>query len=393
MELGKFFCAKDKLTGLLTRPFVGEAFAARKYKCLDEKCKGDVIFCAEHSVSVRPYFRHVSSGGSCQRFSKPTEKTIHDEAAMVAKSLLETQRVKVHTQCMLYGNDCGIVWEKEMPKATVTDEFILKDRYDPSNCRLEADLSWYSKGDLSLIVEIKHTHATEEGHRPEPWIELQAEQVLKCQKNEDGYYVFENIRNTGLVDACDECLARHKRECEEAESEKKRKEKEQKLYEKKRIEALVRNEEQRKAFLIRMEHQKKQDEHNQKMRLEQQEKDNEMLKKNKQQWLENERIKRIKYDEEQAIKELERIENEKFRRALQQLEKEKMLQKLDTYLKEAELEGQKLSIPKDYLDILVQEKEVEQFIALTFAEKTEQLEIHELCKISEVRNKRGDFDF
>jgi hypothetical protein len=56
MDLSKFFCAIDKRTGLLTRPFVNEAYSARKYKCLDENCGGDVIFCAEKSKSVRPYF-------------------------------------------------------------------------------------------------------------------------------------------------------------------------------------------------------------------------------------------------------------------------------------------------------------------------------------------------
>jgi len=330
MELGKFFCATDKITGLLTRPFVGEAFASRKYKCLDEKCKGDVIFCAEHSVSVRPYFRHVSSGGTCQRYSKPTEKTIHDEAAMVAKSILETELVKVHTPCMLYGNECGSVWEKELPKATTRDEFILKDRYDPSNCRLEADLSWYSEGKLSLIVEIKHTHATEEGHRPEPWIELPAEQVLKCQKNEEGYYVFENIRNTGLVDACDECLERHKRECEEAQLQKEKEEQErlkkkqkeieqQKYNEQKRIERLAYELRTQEAYDQRMQQQKQQDELNKQKREEQQKKDNEMLEKNKQAWLENERVKKIKYDEEQAQKKLEHLENEKIRKELEKL--------------------------------------------------------------------------
>ena len=56
---------------------------------------------------------------------------------------------------MLYGNKCGMGEVEEMPKATTRDDFILNDRYDPSNCRLEADLSWYRDGELFKIIEIK----------------------------------------------------------------------------------------------------------------------------------------------------------------------------------------------------------------------------------------------
>ena len=369
MELGKFFCAIDKLTGLLTRPLVNEAFSGRKYKCLDKTCGGDVIFCAENSVSVRPYFRHVSSGGSCQRYSKPTPETIHDEAARVMKSLLETSSIKFfETKCMLYGNSCGIVWEEAMCKATIRDDFILNDRYDPSNCRLEADLSWYRDGKLFKIFEIKHTHATEEGHRPEPWFEVIAEDVLTSKKNELGYYVFENVRNTGLKDACKHCLERHARECEEAKLQKENEEQErlkrqqkeleqQKRNEQARIQSILREKERMKEFTRMLEEEVLQDEIDEKIRLEQQKKDNEMIEINKKKWLENEKIKKIKYDEEQEQKRLKRIENEKIIIALKK------------------------------------QKELEEWEKLPESQKQEQLEINELIKSNETRIKTKNFDY
>ena len=65
----------------------------------------------------------------------------------------------------------------------------------------------------------------------------------------------------------------------------------------------------------------------------------------------------------------------------------------DAYLLEAEQKGEKIIIPKDYLNLLLRENEINKFINLTFAEKQEQITIHELYLINKIKIKNGEFDY
>ena len=65
----------------------------------------------------------------------------------------------------------------------------------------------------------------------------------------------------------------------------------------------------------------------------------------------------------------------------------------DAYLLDADKKGEKIIIPKDYLNMLIQENEIQKFINLTFAEKQEQITIHELYLINKIRIKKREFDY
>lgn len=65
----------------------------------------------------------------------------------------------------------------------------------------------------------------------------------------------------------------------------------------------------------------------------------------------------------------------------------------DAYLLDADQKGQKIIIPKDYLNLLLRENEINKFINLTFAEKQEQITIHELYLINKIRIKKREFDY
>lgn len=218
--MNKYFMAIDILTGLHIRPFITEAYSEREYKCLDEKCNGKVIFCAEKSEKVRPYFRHVKSEFNCNRYneSKCNEQTIHNEAILVLKNIISTKSSSliIKQKCKLYGNRCGFETEYEFDEFDIiNDQLIIESKYE--NSRHRADLVWFNNKKPYIIFEIKYTHDTKEKDRKEIiWYELEAEDILKSEKNENNQYVLNCLRNTGLTGACEKCLIKHKKQCLEA---------------------------------------------------------------------------------------------------------------------------------------------------------------------------------
>jgi len=256
--MNKYFTAIDQLTGLRTRPFINEAYSNREYKCTDENCNGKVIFCAEKSEKVTPYFRHVKSGynsdHNCTRYSSCNIKTIHDEAIRVLKIILldKSASLIINKPCKLFGNRCGFVTECELDKLGVNDELIIESNYDHKH---RADLAWFRHGKLYKVFEIKYTHSTEENARLGlSWYELNAEEILKCEKNEDNEYVLNCIRDTKFENVCDECLLRHKNQCMEREKIKKQQEE---ILKKQQEQELSRQSEQLKQ-LSKQSEQKKQ---------------------------------------------------------------------------------------------------------------------------------------
>lgn len=255
--MNKYFTAIDVLTGLRTRPLINEAYSNREYKCTDEKCNGKVIFCAEKSEKVTPYFRHVKSGYNsdynCTRYSSCNIKTIHDEAIRVLKIILldKSGLLIINKPCKLYGNRCGFITQCELDKLGVNDELIIESNYDHKH---RADLAWFRDGKLYKVFEIKYTHSTEESARLGlSWYELDAEEILKCEKNEDNEYVLNCIRNTKLENVCEECSSRHEKHCIEREEIKKQREE---ISKKQQEEELLKQSEQSKQLLKQSEQQK-----------------------------------------------------------------------------------------------------------------------------------------
>jgi hypothetical protein len=217
----EYITATDAVTGMITRPLRGVAFKERKYYCPD--CPADdneVIFCAENSLVVTPYFRHnfKNKTNPCRRYTKPSAKTIHDEAIKVLKIMLEdrTSTIVINQKCKLYGNECGFMTENEMPQLTIHDEIVIEAQFrlrtgTDGEVSRKADIGWFRSGKLFKIFEVRYSHATDECDRPDPWYEIEAEDILKCEKNTEGEYVFNCCRNARRAD-CPDCLLKQQRE-------------------------------------------------------------------------------------------------------------------------------------------------------------------------------------
>jgi len=113
---------------------------------------------------------------SCSYFERPGESDLHKAAKEEIKNRYEAgldfEVVKLCDSCRSCSN-------KIIDTSTIKGarKAITEDPFDTTNKRLHADVGLYIDEQLTCIVEIVHTHKTEQ--RPEPWVELRAVDVLK----------------------------------------------------------------------------------------------------------------------------------------------------------------------------------------------------------------------
>lgn len=213
--MDKFITAIDAITLRPTRP--AEAFIERKYYCPD--CPVDdnkVILCAKESNKVKPYFRHHFKNikNPCRRYTSPPDQTIHDSAIDLLKFMLnEKHTIEIERKCVVYGNRCQTVESYSIDKPTIHTEIIKEYNFD---AYYRADLAFNEGGKTKYIFEVWKTHKTAEEDRPSniDWFDISADEILTCEKNENGTYVFDCCRK---VFECEECLEFQKKEKKEDE--------------------------------------------------------------------------------------------------------------------------------------------------------------------------------
>ena len=352
--MDKFITAIDAVTLRPTRP--AEAFVERKYYCPD--CPVDdnkIILCGKESNKVKPYFRHhfKNKENPCRRYTSPPDQTIHNSAIDLLKFMLnEKDTIEIERKCMVYGNRCQTVESYSIDKPTIHTEIIKEYNFD---AYYRADLAFNEGGKTKYIFEIWKTHKTDEEDRPSKidWFDISADEILTCEKNENGIYIFNCCRK---VFECEECLEYQEKQKKEYQEEQKRKheirlkelERENKL---KEIQELQKQEQERLDLIIAKEKKVKQDEYRKKVAEE------------NQKWLDDYLLK---------TKEWEQRENEIKKERLQKFE----LQKEENNKKKKEAE----------------DKEKERIANLSEEERREHFEILELIKQNEIDVKKGKFD-
>jgi len=168
-----FMGAINKLTNEYEYPKIAEK--GNKYMC--PECKKDVNFCK--GKIKQPYFAHKRSGSSCYYYDKPSESQIHKDAKFLLHKLL-TNKTLIN-----FYNVCRDCKEKvygccELSKDYYTDNIkpIIEYKFEYNNSKKSADVALVKEGKIDYIFEICYKNKTRENARPEPWVEIKAENFI-----------------------------------------------------------------------------------------------------------------------------------------------------------------------------------------------------------------------
>jgi methyltransferase-like protein len=203
------------------------ASKTNKYKC--PHCNRCVIF--KKGKIKQPHFAHYKSENPCHYYDRPNEDQIHKDG----KSLMRTLLTNKHNIC--FYRKCSSCHEQLQHHITfdhyTNSEAVEEYRFDHNNSnRRKADVALLQNGIMTFIFEIYHTSRTEKENRPEPWVEIDAENLIT---------IINTIRENNVIQieciryyTCESCIARIK--CKNKELERKRLEKLEKR-EKQKIES------------------------------------------------------------------------------------------------------------------------------------------------------------
>ena len=167
--------AINKTTNIYEYPKI--ANKSNKYKC--PCCEKNVIF--KNGTILKPHFSHYKSNNPCNYYDKPNETEIHKHAKLLMKSLLDNkQNISIHRKCKYYEqnnhiqkfNDMFDIDYNENTKALIEYKFYYNNSYR------KADVALIENDKIKYIFEICYKNKTEEENRPEPWFEINAEDLI-----------------------------------------------------------------------------------------------------------------------------------------------------------------------------------------------------------------------
>ena len=150
-----------------------------KYKC--PCCEKNVIF--RNGQIKRPHFAHYKSVNPCRYYDKPSETQIHKDAKLLMKSLLDNKKhISIHRTCnYCEQRNCGYTEEVYYD---IHDDYnentktIIEYKFHYNNSNRSADVALIETDKIKYIFEICYKNKTKEENRPEPWIEINAEDLI-----------------------------------------------------------------------------------------------------------------------------------------------------------------------------------------------------------------------
>lgn len=181
--------AINKLTNAYEYPKI--ANKKHKYEC--PSCKKCVIF--RNGKIRQPHFAHTKSKTPCSYYENPNESQIHKDAKLLLKTLLDNKtKIVFYRECLHFMfeqtmcdcNNCTQCTEISSFKHKISKEdyishnmtVVLEHRFIHNNQVRIADVALLENGNIKYIFEICHTNKTKEENRPEPWFEINAEQLI-----------------------------------------------------------------------------------------------------------------------------------------------------------------------------------------------------------------------
>ena len=200
--------AINKITNEYEYPRIAQK--GKKYVC--PECKKDVNFCK--GQIKQPYFAHKKSESPCYYYDKPSESQIHKDAKNLLKTLLTKK-----TQMNFY-NVCKDCEDKvygccELFEDNYEDNIkaIIEYRFTYNDSNKSADVALIKNNNIVYIFEICYKNKTRENARPEPWVEIKAEEFIRDINNgtlldENGILHIQCIRDS----ICNECEEKREKE-------------------------------------------------------------------------------------------------------------------------------------------------------------------------------------
>ena len=173
--------ARNKITNEYEYPKIAKK--GIQYKC--PECDKDVNFCK--GKIKQPYFAHKKSDSPCYYYDKPSESQIHKDAKYLLHNLLTKKTpmdfYNICRQCNEKIHGCCELINYESNMEPIKDNKIV------------------------YIFEICYKNKTRENNRPEPWVEIKAEDFIRninnsSLLNDKGILEIECIRDS-ICDVCE----------------------------------------------------------------------------------------------------------------------------------------------------------------------------------------------
>lgn len=179
---------------------------SNKYKC--PCCEKDVIF--RNGKIKQPHFAHYKSESPCHYYDRPNETQIHKDAKLLMKSLLDGKKnICILRNCDQINCNCN----NNVRYCISNDDYsentnaVIEHRFNYNNSIRSADVALVENDAIKFIFEICYKNKTKEENRPEPWFEINAEDLINKinsskSVDEDDNINIECIRNY----RCDKCI-------------------------------------------------------------------------------------------------------------------------------------------------------------------------------------------
>mgnify|MGYP000498265726 CR=1 FL=1 len=193
-----FLGAINKITGEYVYPTLANKMD--EYIC---PCCSKSVFPRQGKV-LSHHFAHKQSDNPCNYYNHPNESDIHKDAKMLLQLLLKDNNIYI--SCIRTCISCKKDDEFSIPN--VDEKSIIKIEYsfDYNGSRKSADVAYIQEEDLVCIFEICNTHKTHSKNRPEPWFEIDAEELIEMVNNKTRKNKLQIpcIRS----EVCDDCIER-----------------------------------------------------------------------------------------------------------------------------------------------------------------------------------------
>ena len=172
----------------------------RKYKC--ELCNEQVIL--KRGKKIKPYFSHKNNT-NCQKTSNNSgESSVHMEAKSKLVEMLNNKyNIYIYWRCPKCKNHDRI---KMVNHIEYLDGDLAVTEFRRNN--FIADIAMINDSNIKYIFEVYNTHKTVTETRPEPWFEIDANEILDLDRYDKIYLTC--IRESDDRH-CDKCLNKIKR--------------------------------------------------------------------------------------------------------------------------------------------------------------------------------------
>lgn len=156
------------------------------YEC--PECAKKVIL--RKGLIKKAHFSHLKSTNKCYFYDRPNESQIHKNAKLLMKKLLDEKRsISFNRHC----NSCKIYNSSIINKISVnidldtyvSSESQIEYKFYFNNSHKSADVALITRLGTVYLFEILNTHRTLEKDRPEPWFELDANELINTVNNTD----------------------------------------------------------------------------------------------------------------------------------------------------------------------------------------------------------------